>query len=58
MNRYDVEDELRDFFEYIKIAADDGKGLNIRLTKERCYLIREAIKHESYITVNLEGIEK
>lgn len=55
MNKYEIEDEIRSYFEYISIAGD-GVGVSFSITPTKCRLIREALKHESYITVNLEGV--
>lgn len=58
MNKYDVEDFLRSLFESVVSAAERKRGIVVTFTTDQCQSIRDAIKNEAYITVNLEGIEK
>lgn len=56
MNKYDVEDFLRTLFETIVGAASRGSGIVVKFKPDQCQSIRDAIKHDAYLTVNLEGV--
>lgn len=56
MNKYDVESFLRSLFESVVSAAERRRGVVVTFTSDQCQSIRDAIKYDAYLSVNLEGV--